>query len=118
MLDDRNGLAPIHFTALLVEPQLVTPITWFGMGAEPTDVPVSVGWIPKLINHGPPLDPPHIRDPMMALSEYVGSIAPCASLRSMRPALSRQPGYPIWVTCVIFCEAKPALSQPKENHPA
>ena len=64
-----NGLAPCSLGALLIYPQLVTPTMRLGVDSEPAVVPVSVGRFPKLISHGPPLEPPHISDPMMVLLE-------------------------------------------------
>jgi hypothetical protein len=55
-----NGLAPCTLTDWLVAPKLVTPMTTFDLNAVPLCCPVSAGRIPKLLSHGPPLDPPHI----------------------------------------------------------
>ena len=64
-----NGLAPISLGALLTYPQLATPTTVLGVDSEPDVVPVSAGRLPKFTSHGPPLEPPHISDPMTVLLE-------------------------------------------------
>lgn len=67
MLLPVKGLAPISFGPALSKPQLVTPMTTFASDDEPPVVPVSFGRTPKLTIQGPPLDPPHISEPMIVL---------------------------------------------------
>src|SRR3954451_5928039 len=93
-----NGLAPWFLTAALVEPQLVTPTMTFGFGWVPLGgaaVPptaLRVGRVPKVSSHGPPLEPPHIKEPMIVFDELLPDTKPCESLRCIRLPWSRQRG--------------------------
>jgi hypothetical protein len=64
------------------------------------------------MSHGPPLDPPHIKDPMTVLLELAADLKPCESFRSISSPLSKQTGYPTCVMCV-----RPALVKPSPFHP-
>ena len=92
MLVLRKGLAPCCFGPVLVEPQLVTPTTVFDAAPDPAVVPMSAGGAPKVANHGPPLEPPHISDPINVLFALLEDLKPCESLRSMISPLSRHAG--------------------------
>ena len=72
----KNGLAPCCLTAVLVYPQLVVPTTMFGFGYVPGVVPVSAGRKPKFTSHGPPLEPPHMREPMIVLFAFALDLNP------------------------------------------
>src|SRR5262245_55851854 len=70
MLPLVKGAAPISLGPLLMSPQLVTPTTaLMKSAAVPAVVEVKVGRMPKLTSHGPPLEPPHISEPIIVLLE-------------------------------------------------
>jgi hypothetical protein len=71
-----NGLAPMYLTASFVDPQLLTPTTWLGVAEAPDAVPVNVGRTPKFTIQLPPLDPPHIREPIIVLFAESDEITP------------------------------------------
>ena len=75
------------------------------------------GRIPKLTSHGPPLDPPHISEPIRVLLASGTDLKPCESFLSMSCPLSRQAGYPICVMCVRLPEVKPKPLKPYPYHP-
>jgi len=59
----------------LVEPQLVTPTTTLWLAAVPKVVgEVNVGGFPRFTTHGPPLDPPVIREPIIVLFEELALV--------------------------------------------